>query len=116
MEIKPVCHLNATVEVPGSKELHAEWPLVVGLPGGGYNPSSAMRSFRRIRDILWEHCVSLALKFSSQGVMLQSPEQAGISISRRVDSTGDNGTALRFLTTLASLGRVNIFSMAAAAS
>jgi 3-phosphoshikimate 1-carboxyvinyltransferase len=104
MEIKPVNYLNATVEVPGSKSYTQRALAVACLAEGRSNLSNALIS----EDT---RCIVEALRFLGAEIIISGSDVAitgtggKIRNPGRVILLGNNGTALRFLTTLAALGK-----------
>ena len=104
MEIKPVRHLNATVEVPGSKSYTQRALVVACLAEGRSMLSNALIS----EDTRY---LVEALRFLGAEIVISGSDIAitgtggKIHNPGRVILLGNNGTALRFLTTLASLGK-----------
>jgi 3-phosphoshikimate 1-carboxyvinyltransferase len=103
MEIKPVRRLNATVEVPGSKSYTQRALVVAGLAEGRSVLSNALIS----EDTRY---LVEALRFFGAEIVISGSDVTvtgtggNIHNPGRVIMLGNNGTALRFLTTLASLG------------
>lgn len=104
MEIKPVNHLNATVEVPGSKSYTQRALVIACLAEGRSNLSNALVS----EDTRY---IVEALRFLGAEIIISGADVAIIGTGGnvhnpgRVIPLGNNGTALRFLTTLAALGK-----------
>ena len=104
MEIKPVNHLHATIEVPGSKSYTQRALVVACLAEGRSNLSNALVS----EDIRY---IVEALRFLGAEIIISGTDVAitgtggNIHNPGRVILLGNNGTALRFLTTLAALGK-----------
>lgn len=104
MEIKPVKHLCATVDVPGSKSYTQRALVVACLAEGKSNLGNALIS----EDI--RHIVE-ALRFLGAEIFISGSDVAVTGTGGRIHNPGraillgNNGTALRFLTTLAALGR-----------
>ena len=104
MEIKPVRHLNATVGVPGSKSYTQRSLVVACLAEGKSMLSNALIS----EDTRY---LVEALRFLGTEIVISGSDIAitgtggNIHNPGRVILLGNNGTALRFLTTLASLGK-----------
>lgn len=104
MEIKPVNHLHATVEVPGSKSYTQRALVVACLAEGRSNLRNALISedTRYIVD---------ALRFLGAEIIISGSDVAVNGTGGRIRNPGrtillgNNGTALRFLATLAALGR-----------
>ncbi|HUH67002.1 MAG TPA: 3-phosphoshikimate 1-carboxyvinyltransferase [Syntrophales bacterium] len=103
MEIKPVRNLDATFEVPGSKSYTQRALVVASLAEGKTHLTNALIS----EDT--RHLME-ALRFLGAGIDVSGNEisvtgtQGRIHNPGRVLSLGNNGTALRFLTTLVALG------------
>jgi 3-phosphoshikimate 1-carboxyvinyltransferase len=103
MEIKPVRRLNATVEVPGSKSYTQRALVVACLAEGRSVLSNALIS----EDTRY---LVEALRFFGAEIVISGSDVTvtgtggNIHNPGRVIMLGNNGTALRFLTTLASLG------------
>jgi 3-phosphoshikimate 1-carboxyvinyltransferase len=104
MEIKRVNHLNATVEVPGSKSYTQRALVVACLAEGRSNLINALIS----EDT--RHIVE-ALRFLGAEIIISGSDVEVIGTGGNILNPGraillgNNGTALRFLTTLAALGR-----------
>jgi 3-phosphoshikimate 1-carboxyvinyltransferase len=104
MEIKPVNHLNATVEVPGSKSYTQRALVVACLAEGRSMLSNALIS----EDTRY---IVEALRFLGAEIIISGSDIAitgtggKIHNPGRVILLGNNGTALRFLTTVAALGK-----------
>jgi 3-phosphoshikimate 1-carboxyvinyltransferase len=103
MEIKPVRHLNATVEVPGSKSYTQRALVVACLAEGRSILSNALISddTRYLVEAL--RFLGAEINISGSDVTVTGTN-GNIRNPGRVIVLGNNGTALRFLTTLASLG------------
>ena len=104
MEIKLVHRLNATVEVPGSKSYTQRALVVACLAEGRSMLSNALISedtryfIEALRFLGAEIIISgNDVTVAGTGGHMHNPG--------RVIMLGNNGTALRFLTTLASLGK-----------
>jgi 3-phosphoshikimate 1-carboxyvinyltransferase len=104
MEIKPVRDLNATVEVPGSKSYTQRALVVACLAEGKSMLSNALISedTRYLVEAL--RFLGAEIVISGSDVMVAGTN-GNIHNPGRVIMLGNNGTALRFLTTLASLGK-----------
>ncbi|MGZ3596129.1 MAG: 3-phosphoshikimate 1-carboxyvinyltransferase [Syntrophales bacterium] len=104
MEIKPVRDLNATVEVPGSKSYTQRALVVASLAEGKSMLSNALIS----EDTRY---LVEALRFLGAEIIISGSDvtvtgtDGNIHNPGRAIMLGNNGTALRFLTTLASLGK-----------
>ena len=104
MEIKPVNYLNATVEVPGSKSYTQRALAVACLAEGKSNLGNVLIS----EDTRY---IVEALRFLGAEIIISGSDVAitgtggKIHNPGRVILLGNNGTALRFLTTLAALGK-----------
>ena len=104
MEIKRVNHLNATVEVPGSKSYTQRALVVACLAEGRSNLINALIS----EDIRY---IVEALRFLGAEIIISGSDVEVIGTGGNILNPGraillgNNGTALRFLTTLAALGR-----------
>jgi 3-phosphoshikimate 1-carboxyvinyltransferase len=104
MEIKPVNQLNATVEVPGSKSYTQRALVIACLAEGRSNLSNALIS----EDTRY---IVEALRFLGAEIIISGSDIAvtgtggKIHNPGRVILLGNNGTALRFLATLAALGK-----------
>ncbi len=104
MEIKPIRHLNATVKVPGSKSYTQRALVVACLAKGKSMLGNALIS----EDTRY---LMEALRFLGAEIVISGSNVAitgtggNIHNPARVIMLGNNGTALRFLTTMASLGR-----------
>lgn len=104
MEIKPVDHVNATVGVPGSKSYTQRALVVACLAGGKSNLSNALIS----DDTRY---IVEALRFLGAEIIISGTDVAVTGTDGRIRNPGraillgNNGTALRFLTTLVALGK-----------
>ncbi len=104
MEIKPVRRLNATVEVPGSKSYTQRALVVACLAEGRSMLSNALIS----EDTRY---LVEALRFLGAEIVISGSDVTvtgtggNVHNPGRVIMLGNNGTALRFLTTVASLGK-----------
>ncbi|MGZ6208417.1 MAG: 3-phosphoshikimate 1-carboxyvinyltransferase, partial [Syntrophales bacterium] len=104
MEIKPVRDLNATVEVPGSKSYTQRALVVASLAEGKSMLSNALIS----EDTRY---LVEALRFLGAEIIISGSDvtvtgtDGNIHNPGRAIMLGNNGTALRLLTTLASLGK-----------
>jgi 3-phosphoshikimate 1-carboxyvinyltransferase len=104
MEIKPIKHLNATVKIPGSKSF-TQRALIIGALAEG-------RSFLR-NTLLSEDTEYLIVALRSLGSEILVKDDdiiingTGGTIGNpgRELYLGNNGTAMRFLTSLVSLGK-----------
>jgi len=110
MEIKPIKHLNATVKVPGSKS-YTQRALIIGALAKG-------RSFLRgallseDTECLIEALGSLGSEISNKdGDIIINGTSGNITNPGRKVYLGNNGTAMRFLTGLVSLGK-GVFTLA----
>lgn len=110
MEIKPIKHLNATVNVPGSKS-YTQRALIIGALAKG-------RSFLRgallseDTECLIEALGSLGSEISNKdGDIIINGISGNITNPGRKIYLGNNGTAMRFLTGLVSLGK-GVFTLA----
>ena len=110
MEIKPTKHLNATVKVPGSKS-YTQRALIIGALAKG-------KSFLR-NALLSEDTECLIEALGSLGSEILNKDDdiiingtsGNITNPGRQVYLGNNGTAMRFLTGLVSLGR-GVFTLA----
>jgi 3-phosphoshikimate 1-carboxyvinyltransferase len=110
MEIKPIKHLNATVKVPGSKS-YTQRALIIGALAKG-------KSFLR-NALLSEDTECLIEALGSLGSEISNKDEdiiingtsGNITNPGRQVYLGNNGTAMRFLTGLVSLGR-GVFTLA----
>ncbi|MGO9136512.1 MAG: 3-phosphoshikimate 1-carboxyvinyltransferase [Syntrophales bacterium] len=104
MEIKPVCRLNATVEVPGSKSYTQRALVVACLAEGKSMLSNALISddTRYLVEAL--RFLGAEISISGSDVTVTGTD-GKIHNPRRTITLGNNGTAMRFLTTMASLGK-----------
>jgi 3-phosphoshikimate 1-carboxyvinyltransferase len=104
MEIKPVSHVNATVEVPGSKSYTQRALVIASLAKG----RSILRNVLNSEDTRY---LIGALRFLCADVLISGSDAiitgsgGHIHNPGRAIFLGNNGTALRFLTTLVSLGK-----------
>src|SRR5512136_1108974 len=104
MEIKTVDRLNATVEVPGSKSYTQRALVVASLAGGKSNLSNALIS----DDIRY---LVEALRFLGAEIIISGSDVTVTGTDGKIRNPGraiiigNNGTALRFLTTLAAIGK-----------
>jgi 3-phosphoshikimate 1-carboxyvinyltransferase len=104
MEIKPVNHVNATVRVPGSKSYTQRALVIASLAEGMSVLSNVLVSedtcylMEGLRSFGVELLISDdEVTVTGTGGVIRNPQQKVF--------LGNNGTALRFLTTLVSLGR-----------
>lgn len=110
MEIKPIKHLNATVKVPGSKS-YTQRALIIGALAKG-------KSFLR-NALLSEDTECLIEALGSLGSEISNKDEdiiingtsGNITNPGRQVYLGNNGTAMRFLTGLVSLGK-GVFTLA----
>jgi len=110
MEIKPIKHLNATVKVPGSKS-YTQRALIIGALAKG-------KSFLR-NALLSEDTECLIEALGSLGSEILNKDDdiiingtsGNITNPGRQVYLGNNGTAMRFLTGLVSLGK-GVFTLA----
>ena len=103
MEIKPIKDLNATVEIPGSKS-YTQRALIIGSLAKG---KSFLRNALLSEDTeyLIEGLKSLGSEILTVDEdMIISGINGNIRNPRREIYLGNNGTAMRFLTSLVSLG------------
>lgn len=104
IEITPVRHLKATVRVPGSKSYTQRALVAAALATG----TSCLREALLSEDT--RHLAN-ALGDLGAGIRVEGNDLIVAGTGGRITSAGkelflgDNGTALRFLTALASLGR-----------
>jgi 3-phosphoshikimate 1-carboxyvinyltransferase len=104
MEIKPIRRLNATVEVPGSKSYTQRALVVACLAEGKSMLSNALIS--EDTRYLVEALRFLGAEISISGSDVTITGTGGNILNPgRVILLGNNGTALRLLTTLVSLGK-----------
>ncbi|HVO67859.1 MAG TPA: 3-phosphoshikimate 1-carboxyvinyltransferase [Syntrophales bacterium] len=104
MEIKPVHYLDATVEVPGSKSYTQRALVIASLARGRSILSNVLIS--EDTQYLLEALRALGAKILSSGSdFIVTGTEGRIRNPGRAVFLGNNGTALRFLTTLVSLGR-----------
>ncbi len=104
MEIKPIKHLNAMVEIPGSKS-YTQRALIIGALADG---KSFLENALLAEDTeyLIEALRSLGSEISIEGENTVIAGTGGnIMNPRREIYLGNNGTAMRFLTGLVSLGK-----------
>ena len=104
MEIRPTKHLNATVKVPGSKS-YTQRALIVGALAEG---KSLLRNGLLSEDT--QYLIDALRSLGSEilvkdGDMIISGTSGNIINPRREIYLGNNGTAMRFLTSLVSLGK-----------
>jgi 3-phosphoshikimate 1-carboxyvinyltransferase len=103
MEVKPIPHLDATVEIPGSKS-YTQRALVIAFLAQG---KSILRNVLISEDTRY---LVAGLRSLGAGILISDKDmiisgtRGKISNPRREIFLGNNGTALRFLTTLVSLG------------
>ncbi len=104
IEIKPLDHINATISVPGSKSITQRALIAASLAAGESTLLTPLAS----EDTAY---TSAALKSMGVTVIAESAEQwkingAGgkIQVPPKDIFLGNNGTATRFLTSVASLG------------
>ncbi len=103
MEVKPVRHLNATVEVPGSKSYTQRALVIASLAQGRSTLNNVLIS--EDTQYLLEALRLFGTKILASGSDIIVTGTSGrIRNSGRSVFLGNNGTALRFLTTLVSLG------------
>jgi 3-phosphoshikimate 1-carboxyvinyltransferase len=104
MEIRPVHHLDATVEVPGSKSYTQRALIIAALAEGRSTISHVLLS--EDTRYLMEALRALGIKILSSGndVVIQGTG-GKIRNPGQAIYLGNNGTALRFLTTMVSLGK-----------
>ena len=104
MEIRPVHHLDATVEVPGSKSYTQRALIIAALAEGRSIISHVLLS--EDTRYLMEALQSLGIMILTSGndVVIQGTG-GKIRNSGQAIYLGNNGTALRFLTTMVSLGK-----------
>ena len=104
MEIKPVYHVNATVEVPGSKSYTQRALVIASLAKGRSILRNVLNSedTRYLIGALRALCADVLIS-GSEAIITGSGGQ--IYNPGRAIFLGNNGTALRFLTTLVSLGK-----------
>ncbi len=104
MEIKTVRRLDATVEVPGSKSYSQRALVVASLAQGRSNLSNVLIS--EDTGYLAEALRSLGIEILASGSNMVIEGTGGrLRSPGREIFLGNNGTALRFLTTLVSLGK-----------
>lgn len=104
MEVKPVDHLNAILEVPGSKSYTQRALVIASLAQGRSILSNVLIS--EDTQYLLEALRSLGTKILTSGSdVIVTGTEGRIRNPGRAVFLGNNGTALRFLTTLVSLGR-----------
>jgi len=110
MEIKPIRHLNATVKVPGSKS-YTQRALIIGALAKG---KSLLRNALLSEDT--EYVIKTLRSLGSEILnrdedIIISGTSGNITNPRREIYLGNNGTAMRFLTSLVSLGK-GVFTLA----
>jgi 3-phosphoshikimate 1-carboxyvinyltransferase len=104
MEIKPLYHVDATVEVPGSKSYTQRALVVASLAKGRSILRNVLISedTRYLIDAL--RSLGAEILISDRDVVITG-SNGRISNPGRAIFLGNNGTALRFLTTVVSLGK-----------
>ncbi len=110
MEIKPIKHLNATVKVPGSKS-YTQRALIIGALAKG---KSFLRNALLSEDTecFIEALGSLGSEIlNKDGDIIINGTSGNITNPGRQVYLGNNGTAMRFLTGLVSLGK-GVFTLA----
>jgi 3-phosphoshikimate 1-carboxyvinyltransferase len=104
MEMKPIKNLNATVKLPGSKSYTQRALVIAALAEG----RSSLRSALVSDDTKY---LMAALQSLGAGIVVQGEDIIVVGTGGRISNPGreiflgNNGTALRFLTTLVALGR-----------
>ena len=108
MEIRPVHHLDATVEVPGSKSYTQRALIIAALAEGRSTISRVLLSedTRYLMEAL--RVLGIEILTSGNDVVIQGTG-GKIRNPGQAIYLGNNGTALRFLTTLVSLGKGEFF-------
>ncbi|MCX5843102.1 MAG: 3-phosphoshikimate 1-carboxyvinyltransferase [Deltaproteobacteria bacterium] len=104
MEIRPVHHLDATVEVPGSKSYTQRALIIAALAEGRSTISRVLLSedTRYLMEAL--RVLGIEILTSGNDVIIQGTG-GKIRNPGQAIYLGNNGTALRFLTTMVSLGK-----------
>jgi 3-phosphoshikimate 1-carboxyvinyltransferase len=104
MEIRPVHHLDATVEVPGSKSYTQRALIIAALAEGRSTISRVLLSedTRYLMEAL--RVLGIEILTSGNDVVIQGTG-GKIRNPGQAIYLGNNGTALRFLTTMVSLGK-----------
>jgi 3-phosphoshikimate 1-carboxyvinyltransferase len=104
MEIKPVHHLDATVEVPGSKSYTQRALIIAALAEGSSIISHVLLSedTRYLMEAL--RVLGIKILISGNDVVIQGMG-GKIRNPGQAIYLGNNGTALRFLATMVSLGK-----------
>lgn len=104
MEIRPVYHLDATVEVPGSKSYTQRALIIAALAEGRSTISRVLLSedTRYLMEAL--RVLGIEILTSGNDVVIQGTG-GKIRNPGQAIYLGNNGTALRFLTTMVSLGK-----------
>lgn len=104
MEIRPVHHLDATVEVPGSKSYTQRVLIIAALAEGRSTISRVLLSedTRYLMEAL--RVLGIEILTSGNDVVIQGTG-GKIRNPGQAIYLGNNGTALRFLTTMVSLGK-----------
>lgn len=103
MEIKPIHHLDATVEVPGSKSYTQRALIIASLAQGRSILSHVLISedTRYLLEAL--RFLGISILTSDNDIIIQGMG-GKIRHPGQAIFLGNNGTALRFLTTMVSLG------------
>jgi 3-phosphoshikimate 1-carboxyvinyltransferase len=104
MEIRPVYHLDATVEVPGSKSYTQRALIIAALAEGRSTISRVLLSedTRYLMEAL--RVLGIEILTSGNDVVIRGTG-GKIRNPGQAIYLGNNGTALRFLTTMVSLGK-----------
>lgn len=104
MEIRPVHHLDATVEVPGSKSYTQRALIIAALAEGRSTISRVLLSedTRYLMEAL--RVLGIEILTSGNDVVIRGTG-GKIRNPGQAIYLGNNGTALRFLTTMVSLGK-----------
>ncbi|MFZ3252953.1 MAG: 3-phosphoshikimate 1-carboxyvinyltransferase [Syntrophales bacterium] len=102
-EIKPLKNLDATVRLPGSKSYTQRAMVIAALAQG----ESTLRNVLVAEDTLYlkEALRALGAEIKENGdILIIQGTEGHIKCPEQVLFLGNNGTALRFLTTVAALG------------
>jgi 3-phosphoshikimate 1-carboxyvinyltransferase len=102
-EIKPLAHLHATVQLPGSKSYTQRALVIAALASGESSLYNALTADDTL--LMREALCLLGAKIHDHGDKLVVRGTAGrITCPGQAIFLGNNGTALRFLTSLVALG------------
>ena len=102
--ITPVCHLDVTVTIPGSKSLTQRALIVAALAQGRSELLGPLASEDTEYTVAALHAMGIMVDVSDPGCWIVAGSSGRIQEPKTDIYLGNNGTATRFLTSVAALG------------